>query len=213
MSDPSAVSIESQFAEHCWAACVWWPDGDGGRDVSADRHLAYLGFPVGYLGSRALSDSERDQAMRSLGTQERAFRGGGNPVDAWAAILQAVALGVPMSWPVLEYLQRSAEAISRVGEVPRAVRPQRLAEALGLTPAGRGRRADAWGQRDGTKFVLGNHYHAERTLQGRSHEEALERVAKKHGVSKSTVAQAWTKHRAWIERNWAALRKSPDSLS
>lgn len=186
------TALETAFAVVQTATRAWWADGIGGRSFPAEAHLQHMGV-------RIYSEAARTRALAELHREERAFRQTGNPLCAWAAILEARVAGEPIPDSVQRYLVHAAAALLGFFRDPveRRGRPEWVARALGLHPAGTGRQSDAFDRR-GEPFpglTLAWDYQAGRFWQGRTHQDALERVALKHGVSEGTVRQAWTKWR------------------
>lgn len=121
----------------------------------------------------------------------RAFRGQGNPLDAWDAILLARALGeAPPAW-AMDYLATCADGFHELRAksiAGKSINPAKIARALGMVKLGAGTAfpgVNAW------KWLAIAVQIREAIKAGDKEYIAIENVAKDNDISQSKARDAW----------------------
>ena len=124
------------------------------------------------------------------------YEGGGNPLQAWSALLYARALGEqPPAW-VMEYLAGCAAAfhnLQHASSEGKKIKPNDIAHAVGMVSKGAGTVFPNQDDFDGIMMAVQVQDCIDNGLQ---QAYTIANVAEDWGITKSTVRRAWKRTQA-----------------
>ncbi len=140
-----------------------------------------------------------EQARSTIAHAREKYEKSGNPVYVWQAYLETRRAGLGLADWILEYLDSvSSEISSLARKVGRGQQPTDVwggvAEALKFKKPGRTGRGNVFTDFFDNIWIFLGHTVAFYMNQGDKEIYAIEDVAKKNGVSTSTVRRAWKRY-------------------